>query len=245
MDEEEWVVRQAQYWDSLAATYDCVYDSVWSTRENALVASRLISLVPPRVMCNVLELGCGTGLGYDLLVKNTSAKIRYTGVDVSSKMLAKFERKYPGEDIHLVNAAVEEIQPDQFKNIDLVMAIFTSASYVRLSLDSLLRKILGWMNPDGGHIYLSFLNRASLRLALEWGLRPEIQYASRRTSGGAVPAMRYSRSDLLVAARTYGLKANVVSLGPMVGLFELPFAWPLNRFLADFALGSHTIEMIA
>ncbi|MFE4551509.1 class I SAM-dependent DNA methyltransferase [Streptomyces sp. NPDC056785] len=244
MNKEEWAARQAQYWDSLAATYDRLYDSAWSTQENTLVASRLMALMPPQLVCNVLELGCGTGLGYDLLTKSAATKIRYTGVDISSRMLAAFERKHPGENINLVNASVEEIRVDQFENIDLVMAIFTSASYVHLPLDSFLWKILGWLNPKGGRLYLSFLNRASLRLAPKWGLRPDIQYASRRTNDGFVPATRYSRSDLLGVARNYDLKASIVSLGPLAGLLELPFAWPLNCFLADFTLGSHTIEMI-
>nr|WP_237552876.1 class I SAM-dependent methyltransferase [Streptomyces sp. SID5789] len=235
---------QARYWDSLAETYDQVYDSPWSVRENALVASRLTSLVPPRERCTVLELGCGTGLGYDLLIKNTTAKISYTGIDVSSGMLGNFERKYPSGSIRLLNAPVEEMQAHQFQDVDLVIAIFTSASYVRLPLESLLWKILKWLKPKGGRLYLSFLNRVSLKLSPRWGIRSEIKYASRRTSGGVVPAFRYSKTDLLRAAGVYGLKVKIVSLGPLSGLLELPLAWPLNRLFADFTLGSHTIEMI-
>ncbi|WP_406199504.1 class I SAM-dependent methyltransferase [Streptomyces europaeiscabiei] len=245
MDEKEWLDRQTEYWDSLADTYDETYDSAWSARENALVAGRLASLLPSRETCNVVELGCGTGLGYGLLASSTSSKIEYTGIDVSPRMLATFKRKYPVADIGLVNVSVEEVPEDQFENIDLVMAIFTSASYVRMPLDSLLQRILMWLNPKGGCLYLSFLNRASLRLAPQWGLKPEIQYASRCTRGGVVPAIRYSRSDLVRASYVHGLEARIVSLGPLAGLLEFPFIWPLNSLLADFSAGSHTIEMIA
>ncbi|MGW3412459.1 class I SAM-dependent methyltransferase [Streptomyces sp. NPDC000888] len=245
MDENEWLDRQTAYWDSLAETYDETYDSAWSAKENALVASRLTSLLPSRDTCNVVELGCGTGLGYDLLVRSTSAKIEYTGIDVSPRMLAEFKRKYPVADVSLVNVSVEEVPEDQFENIDLVMAIFTSASYVRMPLDSLIQRILMWLNPKGGHLYLSFLNRASLRLAPKWGLKQEIQYSSRCTKGGVVPAIRYSRSDLVRASHGHGLEARIVSLGPLAGLLEAPAIWPLNSLLADFSAGSHTIEMLA
>ncbi|MFI6345665.1 class I SAM-dependent methyltransferase [Streptomyces sp. NPDC050560] len=245
MDSEEWVARQRRYWDSLSTAYDRMYDSAWSARENGLVAGRLAPLLPPGTACHVLELGCGTGLGYDLLARHTTAGIRYTGIDVSPGMLAAFARKHRAGEVTLVNAPVEEVPADRFADVDLVMALFTSASYVRLPLEALLRKILGWMRPKGGRLYLSFLNRTSLRLAPAWGFRPEIQYSSRRTRGAAAPALRYSRADLLRAARAHGLAARIVSLGPLTGMLEMPLAWSLNRLLADFTPGTHTIEMIA
>jgi SAM-dependent methyltransferase len=57
--------------------------------------ARLCSLYIPSPDVDVLEVGCGTGLIYELLVPGVIPNERYTGVDVSEEMLAIGRRKHP------------------------------------------------------------------------------------------------------------------------------------------------------
>src|SRR5262249_45229090 len=148
---------QKKYWDNVAAGYDKHYSDRWSQHENKLVEQRLSNLLtfcPTRP--RIVEFGCGTGLGYQLLTKALSTELDYTGIDVSPAMLSVFKTK-PRAEAGLINSALELLPPDSFSNVDLVMAIFTSASYVDMGLDQLLDRLCGWLKPEAGILYLSFL----------------------------------------------------------------------------------------
>ncbi|MFD3425313.1 class I SAM-dependent methyltransferase [Nocardia fluminea] len=190
----------------------------------------------------VVEFGCGTGLGYELLLQ-TGADVEYTGIDVSTAMLDIFKSKVTA-DVSLINAPLESVGSEAFADMDLVMAIFTSASYVDLNLEDLLARTAGWLRPRG-RLYLSFLNRTSMRHFPRWGLRDQIEYSSRGLNSGTVPARRYTKAELLQNCRRLGLVGAVQSLGPFSGVLELAILQRLNSALKSTSRFTHTIELSA
>ncbi len=198
------------------------------------------SIINPRV----LEFGCGTGLGYNLLSEQMTFGLDYTGIDVSPTMLEVFKSR-TSADLNLINTSLEMVPSDGFTNIDLIMAIFTSGSYVNMDLGALLSLLRGWLKPHTGVMYISFLNRTSLTHIARWGLKSCIEYASRRTNSDTVPARRYSKSELLQACKTLGLTGTVHSLGPLAGLLQIPILWRINATMLDTTFFTHTIEITA
>ena len=237
---DEWIERQRQYWDKIANRYDHTYSDAWSLYENTIVERTLSRLLPRDA--RVVEFGCGTGLGYGLMTR-TRANLNYTGIDVSAAMLSIF-RSRRAENVTLINASLESIAPAQFTDVDLVVAIFTSASYIDMELDALLSLLCKWLRP-GGCIYISFLNRTFLAHMPRWGLRSRIEYATRGIHLGTVPARRYTKLELLRACRTLNLRGRVHSLGPFAGLVERPVLEQLNSALRRTTLLTHTIELVA
>jgi len=241
-----WAARQEEYWDSIAPGYDQKYSDIWSQYENALVQRRIAGLLPRSITKPmVLEFGCGTGLGYNLLLsEQMNFGFEYIGIDVSPAMLQKFSSRVP-EDLNLINTSLELVPPDRFTNIDLVMGIFTSGSYVNMELRALLSLLRGWLKPHTGVMYISFLNRTSLTHIARWGLKSCIDYASRGTHSATVPARRYSKPELLRACKALGLAGAVHSLGPLAGLLQTPSLWRINATMLDATLFTHTIEITA
>lgn len=244
-DDIEWELRHRLYWDKLSSNYDSTYKDSWSTYENRLVQERLTALVSRGTdSLRVVEFGCGTGLGYSLLRNATERQFDYTGIDLSPGMLKTFKARHSGVE-DLVNAPLESMSRDQFSNVDLVFAIFTSGSYVDLELPDLLSLLHGWLKPQCGVIYLSFLNRSSLKHIVRWGFRHRIEYASRHTSIGRVPVRRYSRLDLTQACDAFGMKSEVYSLGPFAGVLELPRLREINSVFTKVTALTHTVDVIA
>jgi SAM-dependent methyltransferase len=242
---EEWTKIQAAYWDSIASGYDSQYLNAWSRYENALVQRRLLNIlrhVPATP--EIVEFGCGTGLGYNL-VSAHSDQIKYTGIDVSPVMLDVFRRRIH-DGVDLLNYPMESMSPGRFADLDLAFAIFTSASYVDMELEALLSLLRGWLKPHTGVMYISFLNRLSLSNIVTCGFRSRIRYSSRGIrTGVTVPARRYSKAELLRASRSLGLKGNVCSLGPLVGILEKPILQGVNSALLGLSLPAHTIDLVA
>ncbi|MBY8858788.1 class I SAM-dependent methyltransferase [Nocardia sp. CA2R105] len=237
----EWLKRQTRYWDTVAPVYDRHYSTEWSAGENAIVAARLSRLLPDHRDPRVLDLGCGTGLGYHLLTE-LRPHVNYTGVDASAGMLEVFRKKFD-TDVHLINQPAEWLAAGRFADLDLVIAIFTSASYIDLPLPDLLERVGGWIKPSGG-IYLSFLNRMSIGSLGSTGFGRVIDYSSRGMKSGTVPARRYSTRELIETCRALGLTANVVSLGPFAGLVESRLFMKANAVLSNSSLFGHTIDVV-
>jgi SAM-dependent methyltransferase len=242
---EEWTRVHADYWNNIASDYDTQYSNLWSMYENTLVQQRLSSIlcqVPETA--KVVEFGCGTGLGYSM-VSRLGVDIKYTGIDISSAMLNGFAR-HAADDISLLNVPLESVSPGQFDGLDLVFAIFTSASYVDMELEELLSLLCGWLKPHTGVMYISFLNRLSLSHIVRCGFRKRIGYSSRgiRTDV-TVPARRYSKAELLRASHDLGMEGAVHSLGPLAGILEKPLLRNLNSALLSFKLLAHTIDLVA
>jgi SAM-dependent methyltransferase len=92
MDERDW-----ERWDGegVAAAIESYWRGSAHERAHRAVLADLCSpyLAPPGL--DVLEVGCGTGLVYEQLVPRLIPNERYTGVDVSERMLAIGREAFP------------------------------------------------------------------------------------------------------------------------------------------------------
>jgi SAM-dependent methyltransferase len=242
----EWTDRHMAYWNSLAIRYDREYSDPWSQYENGLVKRRIANLLPQSLdNLQVIEFGCGTGLGYTFMADLTSPKLQYTGIDLSSEMLSIFRERRASSSLKLLNSPLEAFTSSSFTDIDIVIGIFTSASYVNLDLPALLALIGSWIKPCTGSMYISFLNRTSLHGILKWGTKARIEYSSRGLNSDVIPARRYTKSELLRACEALGLAGKVYSLGPLAGLYQAPILWGLNAAMHESTLFTHTIDLMA
>ncbi len=163
------------YWDNLASHYDSLYENEWCLFENAVLKQDLNRLVAKAIGNRLLDIGCGTGLGYDLLGGPT-ANIDYVGVDISGAMLREFGKRHrTAKMIHASGDTISTLfSPCQF---EMVIAINVSASFppnTRRMLETIFRVLV-----PGGLIYLSFLNRYSLRRIVHGLLETREEYRTR------------------------------------------------------------------
>lgn len=111
----------AGQYDQLAHLYDNAYAGPLYEREDRIVARYLRSMIPKD--SQVLDVGCGTGKGYELLPK----PMTYVGVDISRKMLEVARHKYPS--VTLIEASAERL-PFGENEFDAVISTFGSLSHV-------------------------------------------------------------------------------------------------------------------
>jgi ubiquinone/menaquinone biosynthesis C-methylase UbiE len=147
------------YYDAVAQDYDDLYTDGISQAENALVVREL------RQMCagkRVLDLGCGSGLGYELLLEACGSAFEYVGVDISSQMVEAARKRWPAVE----NAAFEVMDAADLSyfpadSFDCVISLFGSFSHVveRDQAVSELQRVL----RAGGQMLLMLYSRFSLR----------------------------------------------------------------------------------
>jgi SAM-dependent methyltransferase len=91
-----------QLWDraGVAETIESYWDGVHETAHRDTLAELCTICLPAGLppdgdVLDVLEVGCGTGRIYERLVPRLLPNERYTGVDVSARMLALARAKFP------------------------------------------------------------------------------------------------------------------------------------------------------
>ena len=80
------------YWDRVSAVYDDLYMNEWSHYEDAQTRSLLRGAIPQKEPLRVLDLGSGTGLGYQLL-SELGIAFNYSGLDISQDMCKRLRGK--------------------------------------------------------------------------------------------------------------------------------------------------------
>ncbi len=174
------------YYDAVAQDYDELYTDGVSQAENSIVAKDLSPLCRGK---SVLDLGCGSGLGYELLLDGCGANFEYVGVDISSEMIGAARKRWSAVDnarFEVMDAAdLSYFGPDSF---DTAISLFGSFSHVieRQQAISELSRVL----RPGGSVLLMLYSRFSLRntwLNLRRGRLSHYEsmhpYEIRKTSG--------------------------------------------------------------
>lgn len=238
-----WEEMQLAYWDAVAPRYDALYSDRWSRLENQGVVTRLRKLLPSTTEV-VLDLGCGTGLGWTLLRQALGREVVYHGIDISPSMLEVCRRNVPGAKLRL--GAMTELSEFDANAFDVVTAFFGAASYGSSAL-GVLESATRVVKP-GGMLYLSFFSRFSLRRILHLRTGELERYRTRHEKKALPPLVRvYTKAQLVGACHGTGAfdPCAIEGQGTLAGLCQVPTLWFLSSFLDRHipTLG-HQLEVI-
>lgn len=219
-----------QYWDSIAPSYDSLYDNPWSRYEDDNTARLLGRAFKRAPGGNVLDIGCGTGLGYALLSRTTNA-FTYSGIDISKQMLSELMKRYQNAETH-VGDALDILPRLDAASYDLITAINTTASFIadqrKLSVE--INRLL----RPGGIYLLSFLNEGSLRrrLGLKFGSTEAYKTRGDAVSSHGVVAqlMNSTKWKELIVSTNLTLE-EVRYQSVLGGVCEVTVALPLEQLL--------------
>jgi ubiquinone/menaquinone biosynthesis C-methylase UbiE len=169
------------FWNEIAPTYDQLYQSAWSQYEDSELEQWLKEAFGDRIEVRVLDIGCGTGLGYKL-VKRIMPTCEYVGIDISKGMIEEFHKKIgaASADDRLslyVAPAHELVRLFPESAFDVVLLLNGVASYVG-GPSKVLKDGQHLLKPNGA-LFASFLNRASLRRCLRGNNRMREVYSTR------------------------------------------------------------------
>ncbi len=87
------------FFDDLAAEWDLQY-----TTEDLERLSRLVDRLGITRGMSILDLGCGTGILFDLLRREVGSEGLVTGVDFSMRMAQQAHRNFPFQNVAVVDA---------------------------------------------------------------------------------------------------------------------------------------------
>lgn len=102
-----------EFFDRMAAEWDLDY-----TAEDLERLSRLVDSMDVAAGSHILDLGCGTGILFDMLRRKTGERGTVTGVDFSIQMVKRAHRNFPFENVNVVDADVVAL-PFADKTFDL------------------------------------------------------------------------------------------------------------------------------
>ena len=221
----DWISRQREYWGSVAQDYDQLYNSRWCQLEDAQTVEFLDQTLPKGAV-RVLDLGCGTGLGYRLS-KMARPSLDYVGLDLSTTMLEQARRAAPG--LLFEEGTMTDLSRFESSSFDGVIAIYTALSYSE-DLEATLNEVSRVLRKGGG-VFLSMLNRWSFRrlLRLRFGKRERYRTRHSPRTKLWVPANLASWHDLTRRVRSMGFR-NFSLLGRSLcaGTFEYPRLWSFD-----------------
>jgi SAM-dependent methyltransferase len=211
-----------------------MYQGTWSQLVNDSVV-RTLSFLEQLYEPIILDIGCGTGLGYELIQKLKSDFL-YIGVDISEEMLKRCSKS-----VGRVQGDMNNLNFVRSGAVDVVTLFYATASYAS-DLRGLMAQIARVLKP-GGYAYVSALSRPRIhgkrRGILDYNSRGD-NYAQ------SVPARTYSMRSL----RQAGLQAGlcVVSdsgINTFSGRLEKRCFWRIGEVTAKLAPQvSHTISTV-
>lgn len=234
IDPALWDREQRDYWSALAPEYDSFYRSRWSRLENEWTEQQLARLVPSSEAV-VVDLGCGTGLGVELLARHISL-VNYLGVDISPEMTARTAQH--GVATHVGD--MDNLTIVQSGSTDLVVSIFSAVSFSQ-DPSALFAEVHRVLKP-GGTAYLSVLGRTTSKTP------QPIRFRTRGAEGdrSSTPAFRFSPRTLRRLATEAGLRVErIEGMNSLSGVLERPILWGLGRLIARLLpVTSHLLELV-
>ncbi len=218
---------QRAFWDRAAQHYDGFYTGQWSVFEDLQVRERLARLLPPD--CDILDLGCGTGLAYRLASEVTTMR-SYLGFDISPAMIEIAQKRYPaglfmtGDMADLSGVAAEQF--------DAVLALFTTLSYssnTKATLVGAFRVL-----RPGGVLLISVLSRWSLRRLVQGKYAESEAYGTRGLEAEDAPEVfTFCTRQIKRFVREVGFSdVRVWGQSVLSGVLEYPRLWPMSRLLS-------------
>ena len=185
------------YYDAVGESYDDLYTDGISLAENSLVGDLLAENVAHGTA--VLDLGCGSGLGYELLSDKDrlGTRFSYHGVDISVGMIKEARRKFVvTENARFDVMNMEDLSYFENESFDSVISLFGSFSHA-IRNDQAVREIKRVLRPRGTFLIMTY-SRMSLRNLLKCirnlSLTPisEVHgYEIRKTSGSVFAEARF------------------------------------------------------
>jgi ubiquinone/menaquinone biosynthesis C-methylase UbiE len=140
-----WTLGYKAY-DRLAEQYDANYKDNLSLAENIVVFNELKEAIKPTD--KIIDLGCGTGLFLEY-VKHPPKN--YLGIDLSPKMIARAEEKFPEYTFTLGNIEYcEELKNSYY---DVALCLFGTPGY---SEPTSTAKTISRITDRGSLIYLIY-----------------------------------------------------------------------------------------
>lgn len=231
----------SKYWDEIALQYDTLYTDQYSRYENEYISEKLLLTVKNKYP-RVLELGCGTGLGFRLL--GPKSNMNYWGIDTSTNMLTVAKRRFPGATFH----NLDMLKLDQLnQKFNLIFAINGVGSYNK-EHELLLEKCYGSVLP-GGKVLLGFLNRFSFRRIIKLQFSKEEKLHTRNWAPSKSCEKQYltTKKTLRQMAKNVGfLNIDVTAYGFFGGVWQSPFAAKLEPHFSHLSsIFGHALIIVA
>jgi len=224
--EENWTENNNSYWSEVAKKYNESYNDSWSILENHYIGSKL-KFVGTLFDFKILDLGCGTGLGY-LLCISSNPNIQYTGVDISSEMLNILNQKY--KNVTTFNSSMSDLSKISSNSYDAVISIFTAFSYtdnIENTVSEVSRVI-----KDEGTILISVISRFSIRRILKLDFTKKEKYKTRGIESNGFSYSRvFSKSDLADLFKNDFENIEIIGYNALGGIpffSKYPILWSLN-----------------
>lgn len=110
--------------------------------------------LPMKAKCEVLDLGCGTGLELEeYFPLNPSARI--TGIDLSDAMLNALAEKFPNKNLHLINGSYFDV-PFESKQYSAAVSVESLHHFTEKQKLSLYLKLYQALEEDGYFILTDY-----------------------------------------------------------------------------------------
>ncbi len=123
------------FFDKLAEEWDLMF-----TAEDLERLMHLVDKLGVKPGMDILDVGCGTGILFDMLRRKTGEKGTVTGLDFSINMIRIAHRNFPFDNVNVVDADVSML-PFSDKKFDLAIAFASFPHFVekRKALDEIHR----------------------------------------------------------------------------------------------------------
>ncbi len=141
------------YYDSLTNDYNGLYKDPISSGEDEIVTDFAKDFLHVDDNQKILDLGCGTGLGYEII----PAK-HYVGIDISPHMISQAKKQFPKADFRIEDFDKIELPNDFFTD---VVSFYGSLSH-STEIDSVINEIYDTLTP-GGKFVLMFYSQYSVK----------------------------------------------------------------------------------
>lgn len=246
-NKNEWTEQQINYWNEIAENYDSLYQSKWSQAENNFVGDRLRNVLKDND--RVLDLACGTGLGYSIC-SSIVTSIEYVGLDISTQMLSKAKQNWVTTsglvEPQFIEGEISDLRSFESQSFNVVMSLFMSFSY-SYDYSRSIHEILRVLVP-GGFIFISVLNRWSLRRLLRLKLGQYEAYKTRNYKGIAhSPAKLFSQHEVYTYFKNVKFQdISIEGYDLLAGVIENFRFWNTNLILsARMPFLCHSLILVA